>query len=98
MNTQIYYVYVLISLKDKKFYIGFSGNLKKRLKQHKSGMVKSTSRRLPVKLIYYECYSVEDDARRNEKYYKTSKGRNDLHRKLLSSLKELSWQPGKFTG
>jgi len=33
----MYYVYVLLSLKDKKFYIGFTNDLKRRLKEHNSG-------------------------------------------------------------
>jgi putative endonuclease len=82
----MYYVYILLSLKDKKFYIGFTSNLKLRLVQHKSGKVNSTSKRLPVKLIYYECYLKESDARRNEKYYKTSKGKIDLKKKLKDIL------------
>ncbi|PJE67268.1 excinuclease ABC subunit C, partial [Candidatus Shapirobacteria bacterium CG10_big_fil_rev_8_21_14_0_10_40_9] len=30
----MYYVYVLHSLKDNKFYTGFTPNLKKRIKKH----------------------------------------------------------------
>lgn len=81
-----YYVYILLSLKDGKFYIGFTGNLRARLEQHKSGQVTSTSKRLPIKLIYYECYKEESDARRNEKYYKTTKGKDDLRKKLETFL------------
>jgi len=81
-----HYVYILISLKDKNFYVGYTGNLKNRLKQHYNGLVKSTSRRLPVRLLYFECYGEERDARRNERYYKTSKGRDDLRVKLKDSL------------
>ncbi|MBU1045078.1 MAG: GIY-YIG nuclease family protein, partial [Candidatus Omnitrophica bacterium] len=33
----MYNVYVLISLKDYKFYIGFSENIEQRLKDHNSG-------------------------------------------------------------
>ena len=82
----MYYVYVLISKKDGKFYIGFTSDLKHRIAQHKEGVVRSTSSRLPVKLIYYEAYLEEKDARRNEQYYKTTKGRNDLRKKLQSIL------------
>lgn len=57
-------------------------NLKLRYNQHKEGKVKSTSKRLPVKLIYYECFSEKEDAERNEKYYKTTKGREDLRKKI----------------
>jgi putative endonuclease len=84
----MYYAYILISLKDFNFYVGFTNNLKIRIEQHQKGKVTSTSKRLPVKLIYYECYTIEEDARRNEKYYKTTKGRNELRKKLASILEK----------
>ncbi len=40
------------------------------------------------KLIYYECYKEESDARRNEKYYKTTKGKSDLRKKLETFLEK----------
>jgi len=46
------YTYVLLSEVDKKFYIGFAKDLEKRLAEHESGMVASTSQRRPLKLIY----------------------------------------------
>ncbi|MFH1712849.1 MAG: GIY-YIG nuclease family protein [Candidatus Jacksonbacteria bacterium] len=82
----MYYVYILLSQKDKKFYIGFTSDLKRRVQQHKFGEVKSTSKRLPVKLLYYEAYLKKEDAQRNEKYYKTSKGKKALRKKLSSVL------------
>lgn len=50
----MYYVYVLISEKDKRFYVGYTNDLKKRVKEHSSGRVDSTKNRLPLQLIYYE--------------------------------------------
>lgn len=82
----MYYVYILLSLKDGNFYIGYTSNLKARIQQHSNGLVNSTSKRLPIKLIYYECYVIKEDAERNEKYYKTSKGRSDLRKKLNKYL------------
>ncbi|MFC1516799.1 GIY-YIG nuclease family protein, partial [Thermodesulfobacteriota bacterium] len=40
--------------KDKKFYVGFTKNLKLRFEQHKKGIVESTKDRRPLNLIYYE--------------------------------------------
>ena len=45
--------YILISAKDKKLYDGMSRNLKKRLKQHNSGLVRSTKSRRPFELLRY---------------------------------------------
>ena len=49
-----YFVYVLQSAKDNKFYTGYTKNLKLRFEQHKKGKIESTKNRLPVKLIYFE--------------------------------------------
>jgi len=81
-----HYLYVLLSEKDKRFYIGITNDLQARIDRHNRGNVKSTSKRLPLKLIYYECYKLKSDALRNEKYYKTTKGREDLRKKLKDCL------------
>lgn len=40
----MYYVYFLYSLKAKNVYVGCTGNLKKRLKEHQDGLVDSTKK------------------------------------------------------
>jgi len=86
-NKMFYYVYVLKSLKDNKFYIGYTANLKKRLIEHRQGMVASTKSRTPFQLIFYEAYKNKYDAIRREKYLKTSKGKNTLRQMLKEFLK-----------
>ena len=71
----MYYVYVLLSLKDKKFYVGYTDNLTDRLKLHETGQVASTRNRRPLKLIYYEACLNQQDATHREKYLKTSWGK-----------------------
>jgi len=57
----MFYVYVLQSLRDKKLYIGFSTNLRNRIKDHNSGSTKSTKPRRPFRLLYNEIIdSVEE--------------------------------------
>ncbi|MBP8994353.1 MAG: GIY-YIG nuclease family protein [Bacteroidales bacterium] len=82
----MFYVYILQSLKDRKFYIGYSTDLRKRLKDHNSGGTKSTKTRRPFKLIYYEAHLSEREARRREKYFKTAKGKSILRQMLRESL------------
>ena len=48
------YVYILQSQTDNNFYVGWTNNLKERLKEHNDGKVFSTRRRKPFNLIYYE--------------------------------------------
>ncbi|PIP51018.1 excinuclease ABC subunit C [Candidatus Berkelbacteria bacterium CG23_combo_of_CG06-09_8_20_14_all_41_73] len=82
----MYYVYILFSTSDRKFYTGYTSNLKIRISKHHEGKVISTSKRKELKLIYYEAYLSKIDARRNEKYYKTTKGKQDLRKKLKDFL------------
>ncbi|HEY4516112.1 MAG TPA: GIY-YIG nuclease family protein [Candidatus Paceibacterota bacterium] len=74
----MYYVYILRSLKDKKLYIGYSENLKRRFEEHEKGEVPSTKPRRPLDLIFYEAYKNITDAKRREKYFKTDKGKSSL--------------------
>lgn len=78
----MYFVYVLHSLKDGKFYIGFTANLDQRLADHFQGRVKSTKNRLPLRLIYYEAYCKEKDARGREKFLKGGSGHKYLKKQL----------------
>ena len=49
----MYYVYVLLSDKDNRFYTGFTDNLKRRVAEHNSGKVQSTALRRPLRLVYF---------------------------------------------
>ena len=61
----MYFVYIL-KLRNDQIYIGFTHDLKKRLKEHELGTVFTTKKYLPLDLIYYECYSAFQDAKNRE--------------------------------
>ncbi|MHB8652751.1 MAG: GIY-YIG nuclease family protein [Terriglobia bacterium] len=84
---QFYYVYILRSQKDGRFYVGWTHDLKERLKMHNAGGVTSTKPRRPLDLIFYEAYLNQDDAKRRESYLKTSKGKTSLRVMLAEFLK-----------
>jgi putative endonuclease len=85
----MFYVYILKSSKDGKLYIGYSSNLKQRIKQHGNGEVKSTKHRRPFELVYYEAYRNEDDAKLREKSFKKSGSvYNGLVKRIKNSLTE----------
>ncbi len=88
----MFYVYILFSEKDKQLYTGYTPNLKSRFKAHSDGYVKATKHRRPLKLIYYEAYSKELDARRGEKYLKGGNGRDTLKIQLKEILKHLGYK------
>ena len=85
----MYYVYLLLSEKDGKFYTGSTDDLKRRIAEHKAGSVKSTVRRKPLKLIYYEACLNEADARARERYLKSGAGKKYLRNRLRSYLENL---------
>ena len=83
---EFYFVYVLLSEKDGKKYVGFTKNLAQRFEQHNSGYVTSTKYRRPLKLIYYEACLNKDDATHREKYLKTHYGKMFIKNRLKSYL------------
>jgi putative endonuclease len=74
----MHYVYVLQSQSDHGLYIGYSANLRRRLKEHQSGLAFATMVRGPWRLIYYEAYLEEMDARGREVFLKSGLGRKYL--------------------
>ncbi|MDD4607333.1 MAG: GIY-YIG nuclease family protein, partial [Patescibacteria group bacterium] len=86
---KFYYVYILLSLKDKRFYKGFTTDLKDRLEHHNKGLNESTKNRRPLKLIYYESYLNEQDARQREKFLKSGRGREIINKQLEKTLKNI---------
>ncbi|OHA90832.1 MAG: hypothetical protein A3F53_00195 [Candidatus Zambryskibacteria bacterium RIFCSPHIGHO2_12_FULL_48_10] len=81
-----FYVYILLSKKDNKLYIGFTNNLKRRLTQHAKGEVISTKNRRPFKLIHYEYFINESDARAREVFLKSGAGHQQIKDKLRKTL------------
>ncbi|MBI5071328.1 GIY-YIG nuclease family protein [Candidatus Falkowbacteria bacterium] len=82
----MHYVYVLMSLKDKKFYTGYTKDLKSRFELHQKRKVESTKDRGPLVLIYYEACLNQQDATHREKYLKTYLGKLFLRNRLKSYL------------
>ena len=84
----MYFTYVLLSIKDKKRYIGYTNDLKKRLEEHTSGLNKSTKHRRPFILIYYEACRSETDAKNREKYLKGQWGYKYINNRLKDYYKD----------
>lgn len=83
----MYYVYLLESNKNKNWYIGYTGDLKKRLQNHLSGNGgQTTSRKKDWKLIYYEAYLNKEDAIGREKFLKSGSGYKFLKKQLKNYL------------
>ena len=83
-----FYVYILYSEYDNKFYTGYTKDLNSRLHEHKSGNVSSTKNRRPLKLIYWEGCLNQQDATRREKYLKSGNGKIYIRNRLKSFLND----------
>jgi putative endonuclease len=80
------YVYVLRSVSDNRFYVGFTKNLTGRLQAHNAGLVSSTKRRVPFELVYWEGCLNPADATQRERYLKSAWGKRYIKNRLRSYL------------
>ena len=71
MNTKTYYVYILTSKRNGTLYIGVTSGLKKRVYEHKMGLVECFTKKYKIHmLVYYEQTSDARAAIQREKQLK----------------------------
>ena len=81
----MHYVYVIVS-DNKRPYIGYSSDLRRRLEEHNTGKNAST-RGSQWKLVYYEAFCSEEDARMREKKLKQDgRSRRFLYERIQKSF------------
>lgn len=90
-----FYTYVLRSRKDNEHYIGYTGDLRRRLEEHRKSHSFTTSYRLPMDLVYYEACLHQDDAKQRERYLKTTAGRRYLSKRLIRYRYQVAWHSVK---
>ena len=69
-----YYVYILKSLKDHKYYIGSTADVAARLRFHNAALQRSTRHRIPFILILDEIFPDKASALKRENQIKNYKG------------------------
>jgi putative endonuclease len=74
----MFWVYAISSLRRNYVYVGITDDLQRRIQQHQLGYNRTTAPYAPFQLIYQEEFPTRMDARRKEKYLKTTAGRNFL--------------------
>jgi putative endonuclease len=74
----MFHVYVLRSSKTGRRYVGSCENLDERVRRHNFGHSKATRHGIPWTLIYSESFSNRAEATRQERYYKSGRGRDTL--------------------
>jgi putative endonuclease len=83
----MYYVYILKSQVDGNLCTGYTNDLRRRLSEHNTGLSRATKARRPFKLIYYEAYRSEKDARKREQGLKLDgRALGQLRRRISESL------------
>ncbi len=85
-RNRFHYIYVLVSKRDGKRYIGLTIDLRRRFLEHHNGKNISTAPRRPFSLIYYEACLSYADAKRREGYMKTPDGSRFLAKRLRDYL------------
>ena len=78
----MYFVYILKSEIENKFYTGHTNDLSRRLLEHNSGKHYYAKRFIPWKLVYTEEYNTLVDAVIREKYLKSAAGRKWIKKKM----------------
>ena len=81
-----YFVYILQSQKDGRYYIGSTRDVEARLIFHNKGLQRSTRNRIPFVLVRSETYTSKSEALQREKQIKAYKGGNAF-KQLLDFLK-----------
>ena len=86
----MFYVYIIQNSADKSIYVGYTADLRRRLREHREGFNRSTRRRRGNwELIYYEAFRSEEDARIRERRLKHhGKAFRELSRRLENSMVE----------
>lgn len=75
---QVAWVYILESLEDRRFYIGSTSDLDRRLKHHLGGHTPSTKRMGNLKLVFSQQYDSLQEARFIERKLKNLKRKDYL--------------------
>ena len=82
----MYYAYILKSLLDGSFYIGYTSDLKRRFKERNAGKSIFTKNKLPYELFFYEAFANRKDAESRENYLKSGWGWRTIKKILKNYL------------
>lgn len=71
-SSKTYYVYILTTANDTVLYVGVTNNLKRRVYEHKNGLVEGFTKKYNLcKLVYYEATNDIESAIKREKQLKS---------------------------
>jgi putative endonuclease len=81
----MYYTYILHNNSTKKYYVGYTPDLRNRLREHLLGHVKSTKSNLHYQLAWYCGFPTREQALSFEKYLKSGSGVAFMKKRFLKS-------------
>ncbi len=82
-----HFVYILVSeIKSNWSYVGSTGNLEQRFKDHSSGKTKSTKAYRPLKIVHTEEFVTREQAYKRELHLKSGFGREERYNLIKLSI------------
>lgn len=79
-------VYILKSVKNHTYYVGSTNDLERRIRQHNTGLVKSTKNVRPfIFAVFLPCQNLSE-ARKSERRLKNYKRKNILDKVIKDGL------------
>lgn len=81
----MFYTYILRNYETNRYYVGYTNDLKNRLKEHLSGNVQSTKSDLRYQLEWYCGFKTEKQAVIFEKYLKSGSGIAFMKKRFFKS-------------
>ncbi|MGB9883622.1 MAG: GIY-YIG nuclease family protein, partial [Microgenomates group bacterium] len=82
----MFFVYILKSKRDGRYYVGCTNNVLRRLSEHNNGLSKYTKNFIPWDLVYKESFMTLKEARKREKQIKSWKKRLAIEKLIKDSV------------
>lgn len=86
-----YFVYILMSEKDGRLYVGCTHDIAQRIKRHQNGAVTATRERRPLVLIHTEEFSDKTQAFNRERFLKSLWGAREKKKILQDYVDKIGY-------
>lgn len=86
VSRHMFYTYILRNYQSGRYYIGYTTDLKNRIKEHRSGKVQSTKSDLHYELEWYCAFKTEKQALLFERYLKSGSGIAFMKKRFFKSI------------
>jgi len=80
----MFIVYILYSKRIDHYYVGYTNNIERRIKEHNRRKGKYTDRGIPWIMVRTEIYTSKEEAELREKFIKKRKSRAYIEQRICS--------------